>query len=381
MKKIFSVAVVLSVLLSLLAIPAKAAMPSGWGYSQSGSGYDFEIAHEKSVAYNGRASLHIMFDAPYTANHYLQITGPGSLEEGKTYLFEFWFLGEAQWKWSWDWTTLDYTPQNIAEDWTKYSFTFTPNMTGGWLRNYVDSYCDYYIDDVAIYEIGEDGELVGENLCEYGDFESGDFTPPGAVSAVESESFDSAVALSWTNPKDGDFSHVEIYSVEEDGTETLVAEATPGIDADGAIEKRSSCTVENLENGKVYIFNVYAVDTGDNLSAPFQSFGKPVILPYYAGEIKAEFEGEVLAGADVTVSTTLINNTSEESICAYLVAAIYQNGSLTDMEIFPAEVSKGDPAKDFIIPVSIPETAENVELCCYFWDQNYQPLSEGLIVK
>lgn len=383
MKKLLSLTLAFGILLSLV-VPAKAAIPSGWGGEASGSGYEYKLEHSKSVSHTGRASLYVYFPMDYKPNHYISLRGGGaSLSDSKRYIMEYYYKGLMSWKWVWDWTTIEYMPNNSAEDWTKHTIVFTPDKSGGYLGNLIDGRCDGYIDDITIFELDDDGNKVGENLCTYGDFEMGDFEPCKPVSNVETESGDKMVTLSWTNPTDKDFDYVDIYMVEDDESETFLTSAIPELDETGVKEEISSCTIENLDNDKLYIFKLYAIDKGDNKSEAVQSFGKPVINVFYTGEITAEKAGSViteLSSGTITVKSALTNNTSDEAIEAVLVAAVYKDNTLIGINSYKAEIPVGESA-ELSADIEVPADSEGCELYGYLWDGNYNILSESLILK
>ncbi|MDW3209921.1 MAG: polysaccharide lyase family 7 protein [Reichenbachiella sp.] len=78
----------------------------------------------------------------------------------------------------------------------------------------------------------------------------GDTTPPGSVSGLSATAGDGQVSLSWTNPSDSDFDHVEIsYSGGSSSTSS------------------SSQSITGLTNGNSYTFSVVAYDDSGNASS------------------------------------------------------------------------------------------------------------------
>ncbi|MGM0674941.1 MAG: fibronectin type III domain-containing protein, partial [Spirochaetota bacterium] len=84
-----------------------------------------------------------------------------------------------------------------------------------------------------------------------------DTTPPGEVSSLTASAGDGEVALSWSDPPDGDLDHIEITWSPGDG------ESRPKPVAAGAQET----DITGLTNGTPYTFTVKTVDTSGNTSA------------------------------------------------------------------------------------------------------------------
>ncbi|MGQ1892012.1 polysaccharide lyase family 7 protein [Thermophagus sp. OGC60D27] len=76
-----------------------------------------------------------------------------------------------------------------------------------------------------------------------------DHVPPSPVTNLAASALDSQVLLRWTNPKDADFSHVEVKYNEE-----------------VVVTSRDSLLVESLENGVEVLFSVVAFDETGNAS-------------------------------------------------------------------------------------------------------------------
>jgi hypothetical protein len=77
----------------------------------------------------------------------------------------------------------------------------------------------------------------------------GDITPPAPVTSLSANANDASVSLSWTNPADSDFNHVDISYSGGSVTET-----------------GSSKTISGLTNGTTYTFTVIAYDDSGNAS-------------------------------------------------------------------------------------------------------------------
>ena len=84
-----------------------------------------------------------------------------------------------------------------------------------------------------------------------------DTTPPAEVSNLNAVSGDGQVTLSWTDPADSDFDHVEIWYGEDGVSDTQF----PGtVDSSGTV-------ITGLTNLTEYTFTVKTIDDKDNISA------------------------------------------------------------------------------------------------------------------
>jgi hypothetical protein len=85
-----------------------------------------------------------------------------------------------------------------------------------------------------------------------------DTTPPAEAGSPTATPGDRQVSLSWTNPADSDFHHVEItYTNGTPQTLTVSKTASPN----------NSAVITGLTNGTEYTFTVKTVDAADNSSA------------------------------------------------------------------------------------------------------------------
>ena len=381
MKKSFSI--IIGIILSFgLISRAFAVMPDGWTYDQSGEGYQFELSHERDEVYEGRASLHILYDGMLENNKYIYIhCQQAELSSKSEYRLSFYAKAAegniCYWKWMWDWTQINLSSSQNS-DWTYFSYDFTPDKDGSYLGMIVDSMCDYYIDNIELYKLDENKMPIGGNLITNGDFENGDFTPTADVSDVDSEPIDSGVILSWTNPDDADFDRVEIYSIDEYENEELLVTVDP------EEEKRSSVQIDNLKNGEIRYFKIYAIDIAGNKSSGVKTFADPRVDDYYTGEIITFLTGEedirtdeLLPGV-IKAKTFIQNNTQSSGIDGVLIAALYSNNQLVDIKTDQKSVPLGDSV-DFEVSVNIPDGNE-YELDIYLWDENYNMLGTSKIL-
>jgi chitodextrinase len=95
-----------------------------------------------------------------------------------------------------------------------------------------------------------------------------DTTPPANVAGLAAEAGDGQAILTWTNPADADFDHVEITFIPVVGTQPItVAKGT------------QTQTITGLANGTRYTFTVITVDASANKSDGSTASATPVVPP------------------------------------------------------------------------------------------------------
>jgi len=112
-----------------------------------------------------------------------------------------------------------------------------------------------------------------------------DSTPPGPITGFGAVAGDAQVVLTWTNPLDGDFDHVEIVRK---------AGVAPTSVSDGAmVYAGSQTTTSDLEvaNGTEYFYSAWAFDANDNPSAVAIAGGVTPTSASASGEVLELVEG------------------------------------------------------------------------------------------
>jgi hypothetical protein len=107
-----------------------------------------------------------------------------------------------------------------------------------------------------------------------------DTTPPGVASDLAASPGDRQVSLSWTNPTDSDFHHVEI-TYTNGSLQTLTVNKTA--------DPNNSKVITDLTNGEEYTFAVKTVDAAGNKSSEVSVSATPVDTtpPAEAGSLTA----------------------------------------------------------------------------------------------
>ena len=166
---------------------------------------------------------------PYTATVGVGYSGPKTLE--------FSFMGEGGY----------YTQIGMSGP---YTFSFVPNVSGGPFTNYVivNDSCQMAWDSVASI-----------------------YTPPGDVSGVTATAGSGSIALTWTNPTDANFDHVEI-------TCTGPCSGFPGFTLNNTVvvpKPTASKTFTGLTAGQIYTLTLKARDAHSSRSAGVQTSATP----------------------------------------------------------------------------------------------------------
>jgi chitodextrinase len=95
-----------------------------------------------------------------------------------------------------------------------------------------------------------------------------DITPPAEVTGLNAEADDGWVTLTWTDPADSDFAHVEITFTPAGGAQPLTV-----------VKGVQSRTVSGLTNDTEYTFTVKTVDTTGNESTGANTTATPIAPP------------------------------------------------------------------------------------------------------
>lgn len=381
MKKAIIPAVLLSVLLSTSVY---AAMPTGVSVGNNNIS-DSDLKHEKNVAYEGKACLYVRCGSPYTSNRYMQIHfSQDSMSSSKKYRLSYYVKGKdgggAWCIWRWGWTDVAKL-QTSCPDWTYVSYDFTPPSDGTGLTLFVDSQCNYYLDNLSVKELDGDGLETGDNLIIYGDFESGDFEPCSDVSDVSVSPVDGGVEFTWKNPTDDDFKRVDFYKYDkETGDEVFLKSVTPEKDGAG-FEAYTTATIDGLENEKIYYFKIYAIDSGDNLPAGVEAYGMPIRDEYYVKDFKATLADDeitALSGGEVSVSAKFSNNKGEDKVVR-LISVLKKGNKPIAVKAEEKTVAVGEE-ESFGNTISVPENTEGLTLQSFIWDGDGNILRNSLIL-
>lgn len=362
---------------------AQAAFPVGVGTASNNIGA--VIRHEKSVAYEGKGSLYINCESEVKPNMYAYITmRQCELDSSKKYRLSFYVKskdgGRAYFKWMWDWDVIRLGSNNDCADWTSVSYEFTPPKNGNWLSLIIDDKCNYYMDNVSICEIDENGVEIGDNLMSNGGFEKGDFEPCGDVSEVETNPLDSAVELKWKNPLDADFKQVDIYLLDtETSEETFIKTVVPEKE-NGVAQSYTTAVVDGLENDKLYFFKLYAIDDGDNMPNGVKTFGKPIGDDYYITDFKALSGGNEitsLTSGDIRISAEFKNNKIADGMIVRLISVLYSGDSLIAVSADEKQAGK-DTSASLTNSITVPETLDGLALYSFIWDDKGNILHNSL---
>ncbi len=167
------------------------------------------------------------------------------------------------------------------------------------------------------------------NLLQTTDTIELDITPTAAVTFLEVNPAHEAIKLTWHNPDDADLDHVEIWRALLQDTvmdnpypdyTSLVIPTAPNNRAaalassewvlDGSIGEGAEAYIDTTIDRGVYYYEVFAVDTAGNFSAP--SALMPRATNYILGDIAPVYDGQVDVN-DLTVLGATYGLTDGES--------------------------------------------------------------------
>lgn len=375
-------------LLSGLSITASAATvtpPDGLSIENSWDG--FKLSPERIDTYEGNGAAH--FEWSGSADPAARIVvGTSGIASPNYYKLSFYYKGYANvFKVLNDYGVI-FQGYLSADDWTLYEKTFQAG--NGKICLHVNDNTDLYMDNFSIKQIDNETDCneISDELVTHSGFESGDFSAPAVVKNIETVPGNNSVVLSWENPSNDDLSHIVVYRVNDDGTETKVGEATPAV-INGVTEKRTSYRVGSLNNGQFYNFRIYAVDTSTNISAPAETFGLPEIEKYTANNLQFRKNSEsqtYKASGEIKCTTNIRNNIVDyEDFTPYLITVVYRNNKLISVDTATAVIPVGEMAT-LTTTVTVPsatseELNEEFEIISYLWDGHGKTLVNSVALK
>lgn len=158
---------------------------------------------------------------------------------------------------------------------------------------------------VKLYEIFLLATILCVASCK-NETSSPDITPPTEVANFTGTAMDSKIALSWTNPTDGDFSGVEITCEPKAGSLENPMTLKKGV---------TSLIVYGLENGTEYTFTIKTFDTSGNFSTGAICKGK-IKIPLEGITINYEGQSDI-KGLEHAISDESITFTAPEGYESY----------------------------------------------------------------
>jgi len=256
-------------------------------------------------------------------NAHLNYTGDTSMITAGTYQLGFWYRGS-------DYNSIaiqleenkNVSVPTATEDWQYAETTFTVKNHAPTLIFKLNSIPDVYLDDITLFRV-ENGETVGENLLENGDFET--VTPMEGVKSYTHETGDGEAMLSWELPSDTNCAGVNVYANGQ-----LKGSFFAGM---------NQATIGGLVNGRKNRIKLVTITNG---GAPVGKAVEFSVLPkaadYKVHEIvlkKGEARAAKLSEGSFTVSVE-VANAQTDSMDATLAVAIYADGEmlplLTDVQ-------------------------------------------------
>ena len=340
---------------------------------------------DKKVFHSGQGSMRLTFGTETAPGHYIFFRQTGNsnrVDLSKTYIIEFWAKAQnaSGVTLRWDWEVLESLSAPLGTyDWTYFKYEVRPTVDTVSFGVLVEApTVGFWIDDISVRLKDEDGLPTGANLIYNGSFADEKYTAPANVSNVSVVEGDTTIELSWTNPTASDYDSANVYSLNEDGTETFIQ--TVG-------KANNSVVLEGLVNRQLYKFLLKSSDTFENESAGIFTFGVPKYSEIVVqnrkisnlnsgGTIITENltnleEGRIKAFADLT-------NYGAESITGELIMVLYKGDTLVDATSSFKTVGQ-DVTEGFTAELEVPDvSAGNYRLFVYLWKSigNMEPLAE-----
>lgn len=193
-------------------------------------------ALDKETVHSGNAALRLYSNliegTDSYVDFYVDIEKAAVLEKDKTYRINLWVKGEnvgiVNFMTDWDSKACPMGVMRSPDstyDWKEilYDYTAEYDSTVTALRwRIYGSIESLWIDDISIYELDGDGNIIGENIAANGDFEQGykDYTTYD-VDGLTAESDEEGVKLTWNLPKKS-VEKVKVYEIKN-GEKTEIA--------------------------------------------------------------------------------------------------------------------------------------------------------------
>lgn len=287
---------------------------------------------------------------------YVNINAPEyqySVEEGKSYRVSFWMKSDNV-------SSVLIKPgvlkekrviERIADrdyfsetrnDWRYYYYDTAAEQSatceGNFLLVFDEMANEAIIDDISIYELGENGEPVGENLFTVGDFEGVDAPGCGAVKDLMLTKRTNDTMVSWIEPESEAFAAVKLYVNGQ-----LTGKLTKGI---------TGVSLASLNED-----DVVEIRTVDSLGIEGDAY------TYYPVKFsKNNIEVQEIRGGETY-------NASSDIKSGRLYVAVYKNDIETELCYVISS-----PA-DENLTVTVPE--EGTHLKTFLWRDDLSPLIKG----
>lgn len=342
-------------------------------YSSAYGHVPVSISADGAEKYSGNYSMHI------TSNHIssddnlgIKIVGKGSsaLVSGKKYRVtmykkgrkttsdKLYFRNDSLWE-----NRIQLTWGNDYPEWTKVTkdITATSALSGGFAVFFVipKAVKDFWIDDITVYELDNDGNEIGDNLILNGGFEEiSDEYPPQDVADCKASASDSTVDISWSEKPFTE--SVRVY--KKNGKSSL--------ELMGIVRQGECIKLENLANGVKHTFVIKAVNAaglesdGVEVTAmPKEDLLKITNFRFYENgrEITS-----VLSG-NITAKVTVKNNDSRE-LSSMLILALYDDKLMTASKAVSVTV-KPQSSRELSAELTVADVSEgDYTVKAFLWD-------------
>lgn len=255
----------------------------------------------------------------------------------------------------------------VTEEWKQLSAVYdtTPTpidvpSTSGCLKFWVNNAIgDLWLDDIEVYELDENNNIVGDNLVSDPDvagFEKdADAAVPPAIKNLSAEPLSRSAVLAWTNPISSSVDHINVYEVI-DGEYALRAVVPP---------TASEITLKNLDNEHTYTYVLRTVSKFGVESQTVETDVTPQTPETEILELSLNNGQEMLSIGKNIFKVDVLNNFKPEPLEAELIVALYKNDGkeMVDIAVDPVKLNAGDkstltaeidvPGKEYTVSVFI----------------------------
>lgn len=344
---------------------------SGWKEAVNAQLYT-KLTQTAKDKHSGEAALLVRayLDAPLS-NTYMRF-GPDLKEELKAdgkYLFSYWRKGKNVKALKTVIADNDITDTVGNSDWQEIKHTFTGNYLP--LFKFETGMEELYIDDVCLYELDEDDNIIGENLLVNGGFEDGfDKTTAGEVSDVVYTTKLDTGKITWSGePQEAEYILVYNKYGNEEFLRAIVLKGVKEVelDADAAPEViLKTMTASGTESQ-----GIAAVST-------------PAALEIAAPIVKINGEiAESLSAGTINITRKIKNNAQSDDTTAVMIAGIYEGDLLKQYKVCSKLLPKTGNAVTYTLELNLDAVGEKIALKIFTWDSmtSRRSMAEPIILK
>lgn len=259
----------------------------------------------------------------------------------------------------------------VSDEWKQFSAVYdtTPTpievpSTSGCLKFWVNkSMGDLWIDDMEVYEIDENFNVIGDNLVSDPDvagFEKdADASVPPPVKKASAEALSRSAVLKWTNPASSSVKNINIYEVI-DGEYALRAVVPP---------TKSEITLTNLENDRQYTYVLRTVSKFDVESEPVEVTVEPKTPETEILAVKLNGGQEKLRPGTNNFEVEVFNNFGAVPFDVELIVGLFKNDGREMVELASDPVTLNAGESDILTAsITVPAQTDGYTAKVFIWN-------------